>query len=143
MGVDTPTTLTLGLYTDRETWEAVRQLEAYDWEERFGFTLDEVKERVADTFTPEEVDDMTFPNTASAGDNYGTYYFVNRTGDFAKVISLPEELAEGRQDLQIEGNPIGGAASVRAPMFARDFVIMKSALELVRQTVDRELNPTS
>lgn len=137
VGVDTSNRVSLGLYTDRKTWETFRQLYAYDWEERFGFTLDEVKEHIADIFTEEEVDDMTFPDAAS--DTYGTHYFVDMTGDFAKVVSIPEEFAEGRTDLQIEGHPIEGAVTVQAPMYARDFVLMKVALDAINQELEKEL----
>ncbi len=132
--------VSLGLHTDRETWEAVRRHHAYDWEERFGLTLDEVKERVAGVFTEEEVNDMTFPGIAFS-DRYHTYYLVDETGNFAKVIRLPEELADGRADLQIEGHPIGGTISVQAPMLARDFVLMKTALEIINKIVDTDLPP--
>lgn len=140
VGVQTPTSVSLGLYTDRGTWEEVRQHDAYDWEERFGLTLDEVKELIEDTFTIEEVDDMTFPGAASS-DRYGTYYFVDKAGNFAKAVSLPDELAEGRKDLQIEGPPVDGTVSVQVPMMARDFVLMKIALEIVNRKVDQELHP--
>ena len=132
VGVNTQTALNLGLYTDRETWELVRQDEAFDWEDRFGFTLDEVKEAVADTFTAEEVDDMTFPSQSSS-DCYGTYYFVDLDGNFAKVVSIPEKFAAGRPDLQIEGHPIGRAVTVQVPMLPRDFVIMKMALGVLER----------
>ena len=135
VGVNTHTVLNLGLYTDRETWEAVRQDEAFNWEGRFGFTLDEVKEAVVYTFTAEEVNDVTFTSPSFSND-YGTYYFVDRDGNFAKVVGIPEKFTAGRCDLQIEGHPIGGVATVHVSMLPRDFVIMKMALGIFERKLD-------
>lgn len=138
VGVANSARLYLGLHTDRETWEAIQQLEAYDWEGTWGFTLEEVKKKAGHIFTEEEVDDMTFPGTASS-DNYGTYYFADKEGNFAKVVSIPEELADGRPDLEIEGHHIGSAVSVQVPMLARDFVFYKASLETLNTVLDREM----
>lgn len=135
VGVDTPTKVSLGIHTNRETWEQIRQGEAYDWESKFGLTASEVKEiAVGEGIVTEgEFDDATFPGPAS--DEYGTDYFVDKKGNFAKVISIPEGMAEGRKDLQIDGHQIDGIISVQVPMMARDFVLMKTALEAMRKKI--------
>ncbi len=135
VGVDTPTMVSLGIHTNRETWEQIRQDEAYDWESRFGLTASEVKEIAVGEgiLTEDEFDDATFPGPAS--DEYGTDYFVDSDGNFAKVISLPESMAEGREDLQIYGHQIDGVVSVQVPMMARDFVLMKTTLETMRKKI--------
>lgn len=133
-GVNTQTMVRLGVYTDRETWEAVRQHEAYDWESKFGLTLDEVKEQVAGTLTEEEMDDATFPGVASL-DDCCTYYFVDGDGNFAKVVDIPDYMADGRKDIRIEGHRINGTVSVQVPMMARDFVLMKTVLETMRKKI--------
>jgi hypothetical protein len=138
VGVKSPVIVSVGLYTDRETWEEVRQREAFDWEGRYGLALSEVQEQLAGTFTEEEIDEMTFPGIVFSDDS-GTHYFVNDSGDFAKVVSIPDYVAEGRADLEIGGHKINGIVSVQVPMMARDLVIMKNALEVVDERLDGQL----
>lgn len=138
VGVRMPDIVSVNLYTDRETFDQVQKLYAYDWEERFGISLEEVKEQVADVFTADDVDDMTFPG-AVVGDDLYTYYFTDREGNFAKVIGMPKEIAGDRRDLLIEGHPIGDTVSVQVPMMARDFVLLRTCLDVLNEDVDEAL----
>lgn len=141
IGVDTATLLHIGLYTDRESWEAYKKLNEFDWEDRLGLTLDQVKERLAGEFTEDEVDDMTFPGAATfLGDN-GTYSFVDNFGNCARVVGIPRELANGRVDLAIEGSPLSETATVLAPMTPRDLFRTKEALEVINCRIDRVFPP--
>lgn len=136
VGVNTPYYVSVNLYTDRETFDEVQRMHAYDWEERFGLTFEEVKESTKDVISGEDLESATFKGGV-VGDPYWTYFFTDEEGNYAKVVGIPEQLARGRKDLLIEGHKIDGTISVQIPMLARDFILMGNCLDGLDKGVDR------
>ncbi len=132
VGVKTDKMVVFSLCTDQEIWELVREDEAW---KPAGFTLEQATDQLQDMFSPEELDEMIYPDIHS--DEYATYCFVDEDGNFAKAVGIPEKFASGREDLQIAGNPIGEAPNrvftVLSKMTPRDFVILKSAVGVIER----------
>ncbi len=133
-GINTSTMLDVSLYTDQTTWDAYREDSKFNWEERYGFTIDEVKERVADVLTPEEVDYATYSDLGSS-DGFGTCYFLE-DGKSSKIINIPDKYAGESEDLLIYDYKIEGAVSLAAPTTPRDLVIIKETLSAITNILD-------
>jgi len=133
LGVNTPNRLILGLYTDQALINALREYDKYEWAWG-GVKLDE--RLVKEFLTDEEFDSATYSNVKD-NDGCGTNYFVDLEGNYAKVVSLPEELAQGRDRVDIEGHHIDRFAYILEPMTPRDFVIIRTALTLIQQRAEQ------
>lgn len=133
VGVKTPNIVDVNLFTDRETWDAVQKMYAYDWE-RYGLSPQETQELLSSQYTQDEVDEMTFRG-AVVSDELWTYGLTDQSGAYAKVIGLPTELSQGREDVLIEGRPLYGAITTQVPMVARDFVLMRTVLSEIDKVI--------
>lgn len=131
LGVDTPNRLTLGIHTDTETTDRVRDYLTVSIK-NLGFW-----DRVPDDLK-DEYEDVTFP-AIGLSDNIETDLFVDLQGNYAKVVGMPVEIEDPRPQVDIEGHHVKNMQFVKAQMTPRDFVLMKTVLSTMTQRVQESL----
>lgn len=135
LGVDTPNRLTLGIHTDSETRDRVRD-----------YLTVGIKDLGMWDYVPEdqkdEYEDMTFP-AIGLSDNIETDLFVDETGNYAKVVGMPAEIEDPREQADIEGFEVSNMQFVKAQMTPRDFVLMKTVLSTMTLRVQDSLRKSA
>lgn len=131
LGVDTPNRLTLGINTDTLSAEQVRD-----------YLTTSIKDLGMWDSIPDDqksgYEDITFP-AIGLSDDIETDLFVDRNGNYAKVLGLPRVIKDPRKQVDIEGYQVKNMQFVRAQMTPRDFVLMKTALSTMTQRVQESL----
>ena len=135
LGLDTPNRLTLGIHTDTETRDRVKDYLAISIKDlgMWDYVPDDQKD---------EDEDMTFP-AIGLSDNIETDLFVDPQGNYAKVVGMPAEIDDPREKIDIEGFEVNDMQFVRAQITPRDFVLMKTVFSTMTQRVRESLRKSS